>query len=81
MMPLAIPVSAVSQDCSQLSCGPESGRGLPHSKTLPRFLARCSFRKVLECGCPLPLWLASAQVILRRSIIAMQELHIISDVP
>jgi hypothetical protein len=33
----------------------ESGRGQPHSKTLARFSARCLFRKVLECGCPLPL--------------------------
>jgi hypothetical protein len=34
---------------------PESGRGQPHSKTLARFSARLYFRKVEECGCPLPL--------------------------
>ena len=40
---------------AQVHDTPKSGRGLPHSKTLPRFSARGSFRKVLECGCPLPL--------------------------
>jgi hypothetical protein len=35
----------------------ESGIGLPHSTTLARLIARQSFRKVLECGCPLPLFL------------------------
>jgi len=35
----------------------ESGRGQPHPKTLSRRLARNFFRKVLECGCPLPLFL------------------------
>src|SRR6266850_5467967 len=35
----------------------ESGRGQPHSKTLSRWIARYSFREVLECGCPLPLWM------------------------
>jgi len=34
----------------------ESGRGQPHSKTLARFSARYFLRKVLECGCPLPLF-------------------------
>ena len=34
----------------------ESGRGQPHSKTLPRFGTHGSFRKVLECGGPLPLF-------------------------
>ena len=33
----------------------ESGIGLPHSKTLPRPIASCSFREVLECGSPMPL--------------------------
>jgi hypothetical protein len=35
--------------------GGQSGGGQPHSKTLPRWTARLSFREVLECGCPLPL--------------------------
>jgi hypothetical protein len=39
----------------QVRDAPKSGRGQPHSKTLARFSARCFFRKVLECGCPLPL--------------------------
>jgi hypothetical protein len=39
---------------AQVRDTPESGRGLPHSKTLARFSARCFFRKVLECGSPLP---------------------------
>jgi hypothetical protein len=33
----------------------ESGIGLPHSKRLPRRLARHSFHEVLECGSPMPL--------------------------
>ena len=33
----------------------ESGIGLPHSKTLPRWTAGYSFREVLECGSPMPL--------------------------
>jgi hypothetical protein len=33
----------------------ESGRGQPHSKTLARFRKWRYLRKVLECGCPLPL--------------------------
>jgi hypothetical protein len=35
----------------------ESDRGEPHSKTLSRRIARNSFREVLKCGCPLPLFL------------------------
>jgi hypothetical protein len=35
--------------------GSESGMGLPYSKTLPRRIARHSFREVLECGSPMPL--------------------------
>ena len=35
----------------------ESGRGLPHSKTLARQLKhRCGLREVLECASPLALW-------------------------
>jgi len=34
----------------------QGGRGLPHSKTLCDDVARSSFRQVLECGNPLPLW-------------------------
>jgi hypothetical protein len=33
----------------------QSGRGLPHSKTLTRGPVRQKTRRVLECGCPLPL--------------------------
>jgi hypothetical protein len=33
----------------------KSGRGQPHSKTLARIRGRNYIRKVLECGCPLPL--------------------------
>src|ERR1051325_8563310 len=33
----------------------QSGRGLPHSKTLARYLAPSKSRQVLECGSPLPL--------------------------
>jgi len=42
----------------------QSGRGQPHSKTLSRRIARCSFREVLECGCPLPLslWASTGTV-------------------
>jgi hypothetical protein len=35
--------------------GTQSGRGLPHSKTLARRIARPSFREVLECGSPMPI--------------------------
>src|SRR6266436_6390442 len=35
----------------------KSGRGQPHSKTLARRLTCCSLREVLECGCPLPLFM------------------------
>jgi hypothetical protein len=38
----------------------QSGREQPHSKTLSRQIARCSFREVLECGCPLPLLLSAS---------------------
>jgi beta-galactosidase len=34
----------------------DSGIGLPHSKTLTRFLERNYFRKVVECGSPMPLF-------------------------
>src|SRR5258708_7682327 len=34
----------------------ESGRGLPHSPTLPRVITLSNFRQVLECGSPLPLF-------------------------
>jgi hypothetical protein len=33
-----------------------SGRGPPHSQMLSRFAAPWALRKVLECGCPLPLF-------------------------
>jgi hypothetical protein len=39
----------------------QSGRGQPHSKTLPRRITRYSFREVLECGCPLPLFFAAVR--------------------
>ncbi len=56
----------VSQNRLYQSRGTESGRGQPHSKTL-RVFGRIGARaSVLECGCPLPLWPASASVILRR---------------
>ena len=35
-----------------------SGRGQPHSKTQAQLQARWGPPKVLECGCPLPLWVA-----------------------
>ena len=38
---------------------PKSGRGQPHSKTLARPPTPWKSRGVLECGCPLPLWLAA----------------------
>jgi hypothetical protein len=34
----------------------QSGMGLPHSTTLARHLTRNIFRKVLECGSPMPLF-------------------------
>jgi len=37
----------------------ESGRRLPHSKTLPRQMPPSSMRELLECGSPLPLWRAA----------------------
>jgi hypothetical protein len=39
----------------------QSGIGLPHSRTLSRFLARQSIREVLECGSPMPLSTEIAQ--------------------
>src|SRR2546427_4901148 len=42
-----------------LSGSSESGRGQPHSKTLARATQPGCFRKVLECGCPLPLFLTA----------------------
>ncbi|PWU12353.1 MAG: hypothetical protein C5B50_21600 [Verrucomicrobia bacterium] len=33
-------------------------RGLPHSKTLARFRGGLEIPKVLDCGSPLPLFLA-----------------------
>jgi hypothetical protein len=35
--------------------GGQSGMGLPHSKTLSRWIARECFREVLECVSPMPL--------------------------
>src|SRR5436309_8586876 len=49
-------------DCnvrSALSGSSESGRGQPHSKTLARATQPGCFREVLECGCPLPLFLTA----------------------
>jgi hypothetical protein len=40
----------------------ESGRGQPHSKTLARFPARYLIREVLECGCPLPLYIDATRM-------------------
>jgi len=34
--------------------------GLPHSTTLSRRIARHFIREVVECGCPLPLYLHSS---------------------
>jgi hypothetical protein len=34
----------------------KSGRGQPHSKTLPRYPDAQEVAKLLECGCPLPLF-------------------------
>jgi hypothetical protein len=34
----------------------QSGMGLPHSTTLARIQARYSFREVVECGSPIPLF-------------------------
>jgi hypothetical protein len=42
--------------------GSESGIGLPHSKTLARRVMFDSFREVLECGSPMPLWRLSLSV-------------------
>src|SRR5258708_1068615 len=36
-------------------CVRESGRGLPHSKTLPRVMMPSKVRQVLECASPLEL--------------------------
>jgi len=47
----------------------ESGRGLPHSKTLARRLKhRCGLRKVLECASPLALWSGLAERISASSL-------------
>ncbi len=52
----ACQASKVAYRCAIESVRPsKSGRGQPHSKTLARALAYYSFRKVWECGCPLPL--------------------------
>jgi len=40
----------------------KSGRGQPHSKTCRIFVSSGSARSVLECGCPLPLWLTPRRV-------------------
>src|SRR5580765_2518046 len=40
----------------------ESGIRLPHSRTLSRRIARCFFRKVLECGSPMPLYSVPRQL-------------------
>ena len=40
----------------------KSGRGQPHSKTCRMFDGSESARSVLECGCPLPLWLEPHEV-------------------
>jgi hypothetical protein len=47
----------VSQNCQYLSLSLESGRGLPHSKTLRVFGRRGGRASVLECACHLGLWL------------------------
>src|SRR3954468_17753218 len=38
-----------------LLCRPESGRGLPHSKTWRKFWRLHTSRSVVECGSPPPL--------------------------
>ncbi len=48
----------VSPNDPNLLCGPESGRGQPHSKTWRKAQRAETRASVLECGCPLPLWLA-----------------------
>ena len=40
---------------------PDSGTGVPHSKTLARRPMRQNSRSVLECGSPLPLSSARAK--------------------
>ena len=44
--------------------GRASGKGLPHSQTLPRYAARLKLPQVLGCGSPLPLWLWAVSLIL-----------------
>jgi hypothetical protein len=56
---------------SARSVANDSGRGQPHSKTLPREPKRYGIRQVLECGCPLPLSTTVGSVVLilaKRSI-------------
>jgi len=54
----------VSQNCQNVSPSIESGRGLPHSKTL-RVFGRWGGRgSVLECASPLALWLLILTLVL-----------------
>src|SRR6266581_261454 len=48
--------------------GGQSGRGQPHSKTLSRGVARHFFREVLECGCPLPLFLLATALLSPKAV-------------
>jgi len=41
----------------------QSGRGQPHSRTLSRRIMHQYLRKVLECGCPLPLSTEIPQIV------------------
>ena len=66
-------ISLVSENYQCLSRRPESGRGQPQSKTLREFWRVGARVSVLDCGCPLPLWLASVWAILRKHISAVHQ--------
>ncbi len=51
----------------------KSGRGQPHSRTLSRVIGAHYFRQVLECGCPLPLWLYGSMTGLKRLCATVQS--------
>jgi hypothetical protein len=55
----------LSQNYHYVSSELKSGGGQPHSKTLRVFRRIGGRASVLECGCPLPLWRAKVDAILR----------------